>query len=934
MTAIKKIKSNSLNALNEVLKYVTTNDSGKIIQSPLLEADDSFSSVIQTDKAFNPSKINSNVLIDDNDGLDTKQLEKKNKLKSLVLTKIKQSLEISDDLQAILREIDNINNDVNLNNWELNEEDNTATLKSRNASIFLQNNSICLSHNGEIEIFENVDELHNWLKKNNYPLPRDIKLKENVNTSNNLKEYVEKDNLSMLDFHNALLKLRKSSPKPDSKWGNPEALSGNDPTLVVPTDDEFKNNFILTQTKTDENGEIIQQATSEEEYKADFGSNSSTTGYKGKPRSDAPTTARFAKQSTQDQITKNNIIPDFEFDTKKTTNIFDKQLKKALKNLENTDMFNSENLDNDYLEEDVLSEAGNITAIDYSAPNNIRKYGSIVTDANGDVSVTTKGKSQKYTEVGRDLMNSIKDIINKVKAGTATEGQKKFLNQLIEAGCLNITPPKDGQEYGSLMYEIYKKGKTTYTNDYLNKYVSFANPKTSKNDFVNYTNQYMLPGEKEIKIDDDIKANINFKASIYNSMLNAAEEDMVNVLTKDEAVARMNKLNEIIKNKLGIDYDLNNKYFYALPYGIINKIKACQDAKESKKYIFGWLRGWLAIDGNENILDEDNLEEVTDGNFEVYSNLVTPDKKLTKEDLQKEYPNTEIHIFDKETQELYQKFTKGYLEYLCEHLYNFSTIKRDIVDFYKTAQSFIMSSDDQSTTSNGSQQNDNYNVDDQFNNFILQLQNILSNPYKFSEYQETLKKAIKRQKAENNVNRLNRIKQMIDDLQRNGIKFDPEVLELLKNQNESNENLYNNFNLELLKKDLDTHFKTLTEDESPEDFAVDTSDETSGTGVELDFSADNIEQQSDNSEMDFASDNNSTEDTNPFGGSGMSFGGGMDNYSPDDMDTSMDDIMPTPEEDEYKILNILENDSGDIKVEVQNLSSGKVEEKDLSEIDI
>ena len=170
MTAIKKIKSNSLNALNEVLKYVTTNDSGKIIQSPLLEADDSFSSVIQTDKAFNPSKINSNVLIDDNDGLDTKQLEKKNKLKSLVLTKIKQSLEISDDLQAILREIDNINNDVNLNNWELNEEDNTATLKSRNASIFLQNNSICLSHDGEIEIFENVDELHNWLKKNNYPL--------------------------------------------------------------------------------------------------------------------------------------------------------------------------------------------------------------------------------------------------------------------------------------------------------------------------------------------------------------------------------------------------------------------------------------------------------------------------------------------------------------------------------------------------------------------------------------------------------------------------------------------------------------------------------------------------------------------------------------------------------------------------------------------
>ena len=32
----------------------------------------------------------------------------------------------------------------------------------------------------EIEIFENVDELHNWLKENNYPLPKNIEIHEST----------------------------------------------------------------------------------------------------------------------------------------------------------------------------------------------------------------------------------------------------------------------------------------------------------------------------------------------------------------------------------------------------------------------------------------------------------------------------------------------------------------------------------------------------------------------------------------------------------------------------------------------------------------------------------------------------------------------------------------------------------------------------------
>ena len=37
---------------------------------------------------------------------------------------------------------------------------------------------MCLSYNGKIQIFKSVDELHNWLKENNFPLPKDIKLHE------------------------------------------------------------------------------------------------------------------------------------------------------------------------------------------------------------------------------------------------------------------------------------------------------------------------------------------------------------------------------------------------------------------------------------------------------------------------------------------------------------------------------------------------------------------------------------------------------------------------------------------------------------------------------------------------------------------------------------------------------------------------------------
>ena len=174
------IKSKSLNSLNEALEKMALKDDVKIIRSPILEADGNFSSIVSSNSNnFDPSKINSNILVDKQDQ-DEDVIEKKNSLTAKVLDKIKQSLETSDELQGLLSKIDKLNKDTNYNTWKANEEQNTAYLKSKNAYIFLQNDNICLSHDNQVEIFKSVNELHDWLKKHNYPLPKSIKLHESV----------------------------------------------------------------------------------------------------------------------------------------------------------------------------------------------------------------------------------------------------------------------------------------------------------------------------------------------------------------------------------------------------------------------------------------------------------------------------------------------------------------------------------------------------------------------------------------------------------------------------------------------------------------------------------------------------------------------------------------------------------------------------------
>ena len=174
-----KVQSKFLSSLNEALQKMSLNNEIKIIKNPILEADGNFTSVIQSTNEFNPSKINSNVFSDEIEE-DESLKAKKSELTDRIIEKIKQSVDTNSELQSLLNDIKKLNIKTNENNWELNKEDNTAQLTSKNAYIFKQNDNLCLSHNGKVEIFKTVEELHNWLKQNHYPLPKDIKLHEAI----------------------------------------------------------------------------------------------------------------------------------------------------------------------------------------------------------------------------------------------------------------------------------------------------------------------------------------------------------------------------------------------------------------------------------------------------------------------------------------------------------------------------------------------------------------------------------------------------------------------------------------------------------------------------------------------------------------------------------------------------------------------------------
>lgn len=185
-----KIKSTSLSPLNETLQKLKLNDKVVDFTPVIVEADGKFTSIVNTKEEFDPNTVGS--------AFETEELEseeqKETKVQLLNRAKdaLKQTLSNSKELDAILQKIQDLSKETGYSTWELNKEKNSAVLKSKNATIFKQNNNLCLSHAGKIEIFHSVEELRNWLKEKGYPLPgNDIVIQESVEIKEDGRNWVD-----------------------------------------------------------------------------------------------------------------------------------------------------------------------------------------------------------------------------------------------------------------------------------------------------------------------------------------------------------------------------------------------------------------------------------------------------------------------------------------------------------------------------------------------------------------------------------------------------------------------------------------------------------------------------------------------------------------------------------------------------------------------
>lgn len=185
-----KIRSSFLSVLNEALQKLKINDTVKDFTPVIVEADGKFTSVVKTENEFDPSVFGANIDTEEDESEnDTQRKETREQLLNKAKDAMKQTISSSSELKDILKKIEELSKSDD-DKWQLNKEHNTASLPARNTYIFKQNNNLCLSHKGKIELFKSVQELRKWLKDNHYPLPDDtIVIHESVDLAEKSKPF-------------------------------------------------------------------------------------------------------------------------------------------------------------------------------------------------------------------------------------------------------------------------------------------------------------------------------------------------------------------------------------------------------------------------------------------------------------------------------------------------------------------------------------------------------------------------------------------------------------------------------------------------------------------------------------------------------------------------------------------------------------------------
>jgi len=198
------IKSKTLSSLNEALKKIMLTEYNAVTTPPEMDQEGNFTSNIETSKEL---KTSAGVEVEKQNSELSKE-----ELISKAIEKIKDSIDVASDLEDIIQSI--IGKDNVCNKWKVNDDHNDVYLQSKDAHIFQQNDNILLSHNGKIELFKTVPELHEWLKKNNWPLPPAIEIHESkeILTETSLSTICNAWN-ALVDFANGKTKIEKIPTK-------------------------------------------------------------------------------------------------------------------------------------------------------------------------------------------------------------------------------------------------------------------------------------------------------------------------------------------------------------------------------------------------------------------------------------------------------------------------------------------------------------------------------------------------------------------------------------------------------------------------------------------------------------------------------------------------------------------------------------------------
>lgn len=168
---ILRITSNDLNKLCESLQKISLFEDNLKQSDITVNDDNKFSVDIKTNTDEEKETVANNIEDDQEiDEIENTEVTKQ-QLTAEFIDAIKNSINVNETLQDILQKFADLkdNKEVISNVWEVNEENNNIHLSSKRANIFKQNNKICLSHDGYVELFDSYEELKKFLTDNRYP---------------------------------------------------------------------------------------------------------------------------------------------------------------------------------------------------------------------------------------------------------------------------------------------------------------------------------------------------------------------------------------------------------------------------------------------------------------------------------------------------------------------------------------------------------------------------------------------------------------------------------------------------------------------------------------------------------------------------------------------------------------------------------------------